>query len=78
MTNRYRALFDLTGKSALVMGAASGIGQATAQMLAGLGAHTTAASRRSVRRRQPLSAKCKTRRPPSYGALQTAAPDFGR
>jgi NAD(P)-dependent dehydrogenase (short-subunit alcohol dehydrogenase family) len=43
MTNRYRALFDLTGKSALVMGAASGIGQATAQMLAGLGAHVVCA-----------------------------------
>ncbi|SEH03238.1 NAD(P)-dependent dehydrogenase, short-chain alcohol dehydrogenase family [Nonomuraea solani] len=43
MTNRYRALFDLTGKSALVMGAASGIGQATAQMLAGLGAQVVCA-----------------------------------
>ncbi|MGW7694428.1 SDR family NAD(P)-dependent oxidoreductase [Streptomyces asiaticus] len=43
MTNRYRALFDLTGKSALVMGAASGLGEATARMLAGLGARVVCA-----------------------------------
>ncbi len=34
----YRALFDLTGKTALVLGAASGIGKASAEVLAALGA----------------------------------------
>ncbi|MEU9347009.1 SDR family NAD(P)-dependent oxidoreductase [Streptomyces sp. NPDC048278] len=43
MSNKYRALFDLTGKSALVMGAASGIGEATARTLAGLGARVVCA-----------------------------------
>jgi NAD(P)-dependent dehydrogenase (short-subunit alcohol dehydrogenase family) len=35
---RYRAMFDLTGKNALVLGAASGIGKASAEALAALGA----------------------------------------
>jgi len=35
---RYRALFDLTGKTAVVLGAASGIGKASAEALAALGA----------------------------------------
>ena len=34
----YRKLFDLTGKKALVLGAASGIGKASAEALAALGA----------------------------------------
>ncbi|HEV3397591.1 MAG TPA: SDR family oxidoreductase, partial [Xanthobacteraceae bacterium] len=34
----YRRLFDLTGKTALVLGAASGIGKASAEALAALGA----------------------------------------
>ena len=34
----YRALFDLTGKTAVVLGAASGIGKASAEALAALGA----------------------------------------
>ena len=34
----YRAQFDLTGKTALVLGAASGIGKASAEALAALGA----------------------------------------
>jgi NAD(P)-dependent dehydrogenase (short-subunit alcohol dehydrogenase family) len=34
----YRKLFDLTGRKALVLGAASGIGQASAEALGGLGA----------------------------------------
>ncbi len=34
----YRASFDLTGKTALVLGAASGIGKASAEALAALGA----------------------------------------
>lgn len=35
---RYRRLFDLTGKTALVLGAASGIGRASAEVMAALGA----------------------------------------
>jgi NAD(P)-dependent dehydrogenase (short-subunit alcohol dehydrogenase family) len=34
----YRAAFDLSGKTALVLGAASGIGKASAEALAALGA----------------------------------------
>ena len=34
----YRAMFDLTGKTAVVLGAASGIGKAAAEALAALGA----------------------------------------
>jgi NAD(P)-dependent dehydrogenase (short-subunit alcohol dehydrogenase family) len=34
----YRAMFDLSGKTAVVLGAASGIGRAAAEALAGLGA----------------------------------------
>jgi NAD(P)-dependent dehydrogenase (short-subunit alcohol dehydrogenase family) len=34
----YRKLFDLTGKTAVVLGAASGIGKSSAEALAGLGA----------------------------------------
>jgi NAD(P)-dependent dehydrogenase (short-subunit alcohol dehydrogenase family) len=39
----YRAKFDLTGKNALVLGAASGIGKASAEALAALGAVVTCA-----------------------------------
>jgi len=35
---RYRRMFDLSGKTALVLGAASGIGKASAEALAALGA----------------------------------------
>jgi len=35
----YRQLFDLSGKTMLVLGAASGIGRGSARVLAGLGAH---------------------------------------
>jgi NADPH:quinone reductase-like Zn-dependent oxidoreductase len=35
---RYRGLFDLSGKTAVVLGAASGIGKASAEVLAALGA----------------------------------------
>ena len=34
----YRKRFDLTGKTAVVLGAASGIGKSSAEALAGLGA----------------------------------------
>lgn len=39
----YRAAFDLTGKRALVLGAASGIGKASAEALAALGAEVICA-----------------------------------
>jgi NAD(P)-dependent dehydrogenase (short-subunit alcohol dehydrogenase family) len=42
---RYRAAFDLTGKNALVLGAASGIGKASAEALAGLGANVICADK---------------------------------
>jgi NAD(P)-dependent dehydrogenase (short-subunit alcohol dehydrogenase family) len=41
----YRKLFDLTNKTALVLGAASGIGRASAEALAALGAHVICADR---------------------------------
>lgn len=42
---RYRALFDLAGKTALVLGAASGIGKASAEALAALGAEVICADK---------------------------------
>jgi NAD(P)-dependent dehydrogenase (short-subunit alcohol dehydrogenase family) len=42
----YRKLFDLTGKTAVVLGAASGIGKASAEALAGLGARVICADRK--------------------------------
>lgn len=51
----YRKLFDLTGKTAVVLGAASGIGKSSAEALAWLGARVlcaTAAGRRSMDRRR--------------------------
>jgi NAD(P)-dependent dehydrogenase (short-subunit alcohol dehydrogenase family) len=41
----YRKLFDLTGKTAVVLGAASGIGKSSAATLAGLGAYVVCADR---------------------------------
>jgi NAD(P)-dependent dehydrogenase (short-subunit alcohol dehydrogenase family) len=41
----YRRLFDLTGKLAVVLGAASGIGRSSAEALAGLGATVVCADR---------------------------------
>jgi NAD(P)-dependent dehydrogenase (short-subunit alcohol dehydrogenase family) len=41
----YRKLFDLSGKTAVVLGAASGIGKASAEALAGLGAQILCADR---------------------------------
>ncbi|CCE08658.1 conserved exported hypothetical protein [Bradyrhizobium sp. STM 3843] len=41
----YRKLFDLMGKSAVVLGAASGIGKSSAEALADLGAHVLCADR---------------------------------
>src|SRR3954454_15908423 len=42
---RYRRLFDLSGKTALVLGAASGIGKASAEALTALGALVICADR---------------------------------
>jgi NAD(P)-dependent dehydrogenase (short-subunit alcohol dehydrogenase family) len=41
----YRAKFSLAGKTALVLGAASGIGRASAEAMAALGAHVICADR---------------------------------
>jgi NAD(P)-dependent dehydrogenase (short-subunit alcohol dehydrogenase family) len=41
----YLKLFDLTGKTAVVLGAASGIGKSSAEALAGLGARVVCADR---------------------------------
>src|SRR3974390_640496 len=41
----YRKLFDLSGKTAVVLGAASGIGKSSADALAALGAHVICADR---------------------------------
>jgi NAD(P)-dependent dehydrogenase (short-subunit alcohol dehydrogenase family) len=41
----YRKLFDLTGKTAVVLGAASGIGKSSAEALASLGARVMCADR---------------------------------
>jgi NAD(P)-dependent dehydrogenase (short-subunit alcohol dehydrogenase family) len=41
----YRKLFDLTGKTAVVLGAASGIGKSSAEALANLGAQVLCADR---------------------------------
>jgi len=41
----YRKLFDLSGKTAVVLGAASGIGKSSAEALAALGAHVLCADR---------------------------------
>ena len=41
----YRKLFDLTSKTAVVLGAASGIGKSSAEALAGLGANVVCADR---------------------------------
>ena len=43
--NAYRRLFDLSGKTALVLGAASGIGKASAEALAALGASVICADK---------------------------------
>ena len=45
----YRKLFDLTGKTAVVLGAASGIGKSSAEALAGLGARVVCADRDRAR-----------------------------
>jgi len=42
---RYRALFDLAGKTAVVLGAASGIGKASVEALAALGANVICADK---------------------------------
>ena len=43
--SHYRTLFDLTGKTAVVLGAASGIGKASAEALAALGASVICADK---------------------------------
>ncbi|MBV8600400.1 MAG: SDR family oxidoreductase [Candidatus Eremiobacteraeota bacterium] len=52
----YKRLFDLAGKTALVLGAASGIGKASAEALAGLGARVICADLDEERLRETAAA----------------------
>jgi NAD(P)-dependent dehydrogenase (short-subunit alcohol dehydrogenase family) len=56
----YRALFDLSGRTALVLGAASGIGRASAEALAALGAHVVCADRNLAGAEETAGAICGT------------------
>jgi NAD(P)-dependent dehydrogenase (short-subunit alcohol dehydrogenase family) len=66
----YRKLFDLTGKTAVVLGAASGIGKSSAEALAALGAGVLCADR-SEEGAQATAAAIRER----GGMAQTAACD---
>jgi NAD(P)-dependent dehydrogenase (short-subunit alcohol dehydrogenase family) len=66
----YRKLFDLTGKTAVVLGAASGIGKSSAEALAALGAGVLCADR-SEEGAQATAATIRER----GGMAQTAACD---
>jgi NAD(P)-dependent dehydrogenase (short-subunit alcohol dehydrogenase family) len=54
----YRKLFDLTGKTAVVLGAASGIGKSSAEALAGLGARVVCADRDQARSEATAAGIC--------------------
>lgn len=54
----YRKLFDLSGKSAVVLGAASGIGKSSAEALASLGANVLCADRDAAGAQATASGIC--------------------
>ena len=60
----YRKLFDLTGKTAVVLGAASGIGKSSAEALAGLGARVVCAGGVTGGRRPRFAPPGRARRRP--------------
>src|ERR1700681_1796325 len=67
----YRKLFDLTGKAAVVLGAASGIGKASAEALAGLGARVICADRDRDGGADPPASAIRD----SGGAAEAVVPD---
>ena len=72
----YRKLFDLTGKTAVVLGAASGIGKSSAEALAALGARVICAdrTRRAVRKRPPPASATRAARRRQPAATRRTLP----
>jgi len=68
----YRRLFDLSGKTALVLGAASGIGKASAEALAALGAAVICADKAEAH-----GVLLPAIAPKTDSALREVVPDFG-